>query len=248
MRYAFLGPEGTFTEAALITLPEAATAECVPFPTVLAALTAVRDGTVDAAMVPLENSVEGIVPATADAFLTVGPLDIAAEVRQKVAFALMVPPGTRCDSVVRVISHPHAYAQCRTWVQQWLPGIRFETASSTAAAARDLRRFSTPAAAIAAPTAAERYGLEVVASDIGRADDAFTRFVLACRPSLPTPRPSADGASIPASFVMSSPQLLPPSPQLVSRKMRARQTSGPVIPGALKLLGSLMARTQGEDH
>lgn len=130
MRYAYLGPEGTFTEAALRALPKTADAECMPFPTVAAALTAVREGNADAAMVPLENSIEGGVPATVEEFVSGDPLHIVAEVQQRVEFALMAAPGTRLDAIRRVITHPHAYGQCRRWLQQWLPGAQLESAAA----------------------------------------------------------------------------------------------------------------------
>lgn len=197
-RYAYLGPEGTFTEAALRTLPGAAEAECIPFPTVSAALNAVRDGAVDAAMAPLENSIEGAVPATLAEFVTADPLHIVAEAHVKVEFTLVAPQGTRLDDIRSVLTHPHAYAQCRRWLQQWLPDARQESASSTAAAARQVAEAGPKAglAAIAAPIAAQRYGLEALANDIGQRGDAVTRFVLLRRPGSPTPRSGADRTSI----------------------------------------------------
>lgn len=200
MRYAYLGPEGTFTEAALRTLSETANAECTPFPTVAAALTAVRDGVVDAALVPLENSIEGGVAATMEEFVSGDPLNIAAEVQQRVEFALMAAPGTRLDAIRRIITHPHASAQCRPWLKQWLPDAQIESATSTAAAAQEVSEaHDDQVAAIAALTAAQRYGLEVLAGDIGQRADAFTRFVLVRRPGPPVARTGADRTSIVAT-------------------------------------------------
>jgi prephenate dehydratase len=197
-RYAYLGPEATFTEAALRTLPEAAEAECVPFPSVAAALGAVRDGVVDAAMAPLENSIEGAVPATLAEFDSNDPLHIAAEAYLKIEFALMAPAGLRLDAIRKIVTHPHAYGQCRRWLQQWLPDSLFESAPSTAAAAREVAEEGADAqvAAIAAPIAARRYGLQTLASDIGQRGDAITRFVLLRRPGPPTPRSGVDRTSI----------------------------------------------------
>ena len=88
-RYTYLGPEGTFAEAALLTIPGAREAELPPSATVPAALDAVRRGEADGALVPLENSVEGAVPTTLDELANGEPLHITREVLLPVSFALM---------------------------------------------------------------------------------------------------------------------------------------------------------------
>lgn len=175
MRYAYLGPEATFTEAALRLLPSVESITAQPFPTVPAALRAVQSGECAGALVPLENSVSGAVPATLGE-LAAGEegLRIDAEVALPVTFALMARPGTALADVERVQSHPHAHSQCHRWMSEHLPNAEVVTSSSTAAAARDVPH---RAAAIAAPIAAERYGLSVLAWDIGERSDAITRFV-----------------------------------------------------------------------
>ena len=99
-RFAYLGPEGTFAEAALLTAVASSEGARYPQPSVPAALAAVRSGDADAALVPLENSVEGSVPATMDGLADGEPLVITREVFLHVEFALAVRPGT---SLVR---HP----------------------------------------------------------------------------------------------------------------------------------------------
>ena len=94
-RYTYLGPEGTFTEAALRTLPEAATRELVPMVSVQAALDAVRSGEAAAALVPIENSMEGGITATLDELAAGTPLMIYREVLLSITFALLVRPGTK---------------------------------------------------------------------------------------------------------------------------------------------------------
>src|SRR5580704_3793592 len=101
-RYAYLGPEGTFTEAALRTIPEAADAELLPYRSVSAALDAVRRGEVSAALVPLENSVGGGVASTIDELSTGELLHISREVLLEVGFALAVRPGVARGEVRRV--------------------------------------------------------------------------------------------------------------------------------------------------
>jgi prephenate dehydratase len=196
-RYAFLGPEGTFTEAALLSIPAAARGRAQAHATVASALDAVRRGEADAAMVPLENSTEGSVAATVDDLAFGEPLIITREVLLPVTFALVTRPGTALCGVRRVGTHPHAAAQCRRWLRSALPEVEIVPWASTAAAAAAL---TDPAAghdaAIAAPLVVERYRLALLADDIGDVSGAVTRFVLVSRPSAP-PRPTgADRTSL----------------------------------------------------
>ena len=112
-RIGFLGPRGTFTEAALRSMDVAQEAELVEFKTVGLAFNAVRNGDVDSALVPFENSVEGSVSATLDELSYGEPLVIVDELAWRVEFALMARPGTKLDDILMYTTHPHAYAQCR---------------------------------------------------------------------------------------------------------------------------------------
>ncbi|GHE24271.1 prephenate dehydratase [Streptomyces capillispiralis] len=194
---AYLGPEGTFTQAALHRLPPpgAGTAHRA-FPSVPAALDAVRRGECGAAVVPLENSVRGVVPATMDELARAG-LHITAEVEVEVAFALMAPPGTDLADVTEVLSHPHALGQCADWLAEHLPGARTRPADSTAAAAREVAE-AGPAglAAVAAPPAAGLYGLRTLATGLGRRAGAVTRFVRVAQPWFPPARTREDRTSL----------------------------------------------------
>ena len=164
-RYAYLGPEGTFAEAALRTLPAASRGDLQPHASVTAALEAVRRGEADHALVPIENSVEGSVSATLDELAVGDPLMVTREVLLPVSFALMARPGTGLHDVRRVATHPHAEAQCRRWLATVLPDAVVVPAPSTAAAAAGLADGSAGHdAAIAAPIAAEHYRLEVLAA------------------------------------------------------------------------------------
>ena len=189
-RFGYLGPVGTFAEAALRTLPAAAKADLVPYPSVAAALDGVRTGEVDAALVPFENSVEGSVPAALDDLATGDPLQITREVLLPVSFALLGRSGLEQRDVRSVATHPHAEAQCRRWLRDVLPQASVVLAPSTADAARAVRDGEYDAA-ISAPIAAEHYGLQVLASDIHDNEGAVTRFVLVSRPG---PPPAATGA------------------------------------------------------
>jgi prephenate dehydratase len=183
--YAYLGPQGTFTEAALRQIVDVESADHVvqPMASVDAVLAALRAGEVDAAMVPIENSVEGGVAATLDALASGSPLRVVREVLVPVTFVLAARPGTRLQDVRRVSSHPHGWAQCRGWVAAHLPDARYLPALSTAGAAESLATGDDETdAALCAPLAAERFGLEVLAEDVGDHSTAVTRFVLVSRP------------------------------------------------------------------
>jgi prephenate dehydratase len=188
-RYAFLGPEGTFAHAALRTLPGTDEAELVPTATVTLAILAVRDGTVHGALVPLENSIEGAVPATLDE-LAGGdpPLHIAQETYLPVEFDLLVRPGTTLGDVQTVATHPHAEAQVRRYLLDVLPNAAYVATTSTAVAAQQVRAGHADAA-VAPRIAGTLYDLTPLAGDIADHPGAVTRFVLlveARRPGPPT--------------------------------------------------------------
>ncbi|MGW1965130.1 prephenate dehydratase [Streptomyces sp. NPDC001935] len=209
MTYAYLGPEGTFTESAVRRLAPFAR-QTVPFPTVPAAVEAVRRGHFARAVVPLENSVSGVVPPTLGELVAhAGELRIDAQVAMGVTFALMAADGTRLSDVRRVVSHPHALGQCRQWTQRHLPHAEPVLADSTAAAALALAR-GGPAtdAAIAAPEAAQRYGLSVLAHDIGTRNDATTRFVSLRRPGPQGPPTGRDRTALLITSDRSAPGVL----------------------------------------
>jgi prephenate dehydratase len=180
--YGYYGPVGTFTHQALLTLP-ALPDEPAPYATVGQTLQAVRDGEVAAALVPIENSVEGGVSATLDNLTYGDPLRIIREVVLPVQFTLFARNGTQLPDVRRVLTHPHAAAQCRDWLATNLSSAVITEGGSTAAAAEEVAdpasRFD---AAICAQIAGELHGLVPLAKDIADNPDAVTRFVLVSRP------------------------------------------------------------------
>jgi prephenate dehydratase len=176
-RFAYLGPEGTFAEAALISAGASSEGARSPAPSVAAALAAVRSGDVDAALVPLENSVEGSVPATMDGLADGDPLVITREVFLPVTMTLVARTGTALDDVGSVASHPHALAQSARWLSAHLPAVTPLPTTSTAAAAAAVAAGEFDAA-VCAPIAAERYGLATLVEDISDHPGAVTRFVL----------------------------------------------------------------------
>ncbi|MCC9174119.1 prephenate dehydratase [Arthrobacter sp. zg-Y179] len=183
--YTYLGPEGTFTEAALLTIPGAQDAVRIPAPSVNSALEMVRSGQATAAVVPIENSVEGGVSATLDALSAGASLRILREILVPITFVLAARPGVALADIRTVSTHTHAWAQCREWAAANIPEAEYLPASSTAAAAVELSG-SDPSfdAAICAPLVAQRLGLEVLREDIGDVRDAVTRFVMISLPGL----------------------------------------------------------------
>ena len=111
--FAYLGPVGTFTEAALKKIT-CDTDVKIPYANVTAALDAVRKGEAQYALVPIENSVEGVVARTLDELASGDPLTIASEVTLPVTFAFMTKPGA--TTIKRIGTHPHAESQCRAYI------------------------------------------------------------------------------------------------------------------------------------
>ncbi len=192
---AFLGPEGTFAHAALRALPRATDATLLPTTNVTLAIDAVRAGEADAALVPLENSVEGAVPATLDELANGEPLVIAEETYLAVAFELMARPGTDLGAIGSVATHPHAEAQVRRWLITNLPAASVALVGSTAGAAQAVSAGEFDAA-VGAAVAGELYGLETVAHDIADNGGAVTRFVLLTRPAPPPPPTGNDRTTL----------------------------------------------------
>ena len=190
LRFGYLGPRGTFTQMALDAWDAAEGRDHVPFGSVDAALSALRAGDIDAAMVPIENSVEGGVSATLDALATGDPLVVVGEVLVPITFVLCARAGTTLADVRAVGTHSHAWAQVRSWMGAHLPDAVYVPTLSTAASAASL---GAPGevmfdAGVCAPVAAANEALTVLASDIGDNNAAVTRFVLVSRPgTLPAP-------------------------------------------------------------
>jgi prephenate dehydratase len=194
-RCAYLGPAGTFTEAALRLLDPGNQAEAVPFPTIQATLDAVRTGATQRAVVPIENSVEGAVTATLDELANGEALLIRAEVLLPVAFALLGRAGTKLADIKVVSGHPQAQAQCRQWLAANLPDAEWRQASSNAEAARQVAEGQIDAA-LAGEFAAEVYGVEVLVKDVHDRATAVTRFVEVSLPGPPAARTKEDRTSV----------------------------------------------------
>jgi prephenate dehydratase len=198
-RYAYLGPEGTFTEAALRQVADPDHAQYLPQPDVVAAIEAVRSGTADFAVVAIENSVEGAVTAVLDTLASGNPLVILRELLVPVSFTLAARARTAPRDVRRVAAHPHAWAQCRGWLATNLPGAVHVPASSNTAPAVTLADPSAVPdfdAALVPPPAIERYGLAALADRVADNGAAVTRFVLVGHPGDVPPPTGADKTSL----------------------------------------------------
>ena len=202
-RIAYLGPEGTFTEEALLKIiagglvpGNASTGTAVPVSagSPSAALEMVRSSDAEFACVPIENSIEGSVLPTLDSLATGSPLQIYAELTLDIVFTVAVRTGvTEPESIA---AFPVARAQVARWAAKNLPRARFQAADSNAAAAVDVAEGRADAAVTTA-LAAERYGLTAVAADVIDESNARTRFVLAGLPKdPPPPRTGADRTSV----------------------------------------------------
>jgi prephenate dehydratase len=198
-RFVYLGPEGTFTEAALRTIPAAEHGVRIPARSVPEALEAVRAGDADAALVPLENSVGGAVPVTLDELATGTTLQIAREVLLPVEFVLAARSLTPLAGIRSVAAHPQASAQCRNWLQAHLPDAVVVDMLSNATAAISAASGEHDAA-LCAPIGVPRNGLTVLAEKVADHADAVTRFALLTRPGPPAPPTGDDVTSLAVSI------------------------------------------------
>ena len=195
--YSYLGPAGTFTEAALDQVPEARGHDWRPVHNVGEALADVLEGRSDAAMIAIENSIEGGVTNTLDGLATRPGLRIVGEYLVKVNFVLVAPRGTTLDDVRVIAAHPVAYAQCHSWLGEHLPTHAHVPAASNVASAIGVLDGTLPAqAAIAAPGIVHHHDVEVLAEQIGDSDNAVTRFVLVSRTVAPGEPTGADKTSL----------------------------------------------------
>ncbi|WP_433299379.1 prephenate dehydratase [Actinoplanes sp. CA-030573] len=198
-RFVYLGPEGTFTEAALRTLPAAERGVRTPARSVPEALEAVRSGDADAALVPLENSVGGAIPVTLDELVTGSPLVITREVVLPVEFVLAARGPIPLAAIRTIAAHPQASAQCRNWLLAHVPDAVVVDVLSNATAAIDAAAGNYDAA-LCAPIGVGRNKLTVLADKVADHADAVTRFALLTRPGPPAEPTGDDVTSLAVSI------------------------------------------------
>lgn len=177
LKIGFLGPEGTFTQAAVYK-HFGHSVRALPFSTIDEVFQEVESGTADFGVVPIENSTEGTVNNTLDMFLT-SPLKIGGEVELRIEQHLL----GRMDGlskIKRICAHEQALAQCRGWLREYLPDAELIGVSSNAVGARRARD-EDGTAAIGSDAAAEVYGLRVMVNNVEDRADNATRFLIVGR-------------------------------------------------------------------
>lgn len=174
-RVAFLGPAGTFSEAALLSL-DFDDVEPVPCTSIEEVFEAVERGLVDTGVVPIENSVEGSVTATLDGLVFDSTLEIQREVVLDIHHCLVGAKGVDIGSIKTIFAHPQASGQCRRWIARKLPGRTVIAANSNAEAVQ--KALAEPGTAAVGPAlAAELYGAEIIERNIEDYAGNQTRFV-----------------------------------------------------------------------
>lgn len=187
-RIAFLGPEGTFSEQALLTQADYAAMELVACRTIPDVLHAVSAGDVEVGFVPIENAIEGSVNVTLDSLIFDHDLKMQREVVINVVMCLLAPAGVAMADIERIVSIPVATAQCRGFLGEHLPDAETFAANSTATAARTVAEENDGrSAAIGTALAAKVHGLDVLAEDIEDHPENQTRFVALTRDGIPAP-------------------------------------------------------------
>lgn len=179
-RIGYLGPEGTFSEEALLAGIAPGSAVPVGFETIYDAAIALREGEVDFSILPIENSLDGSVTVTLDLLAEQsGELEVLGEELLAVKHSLIAPKGLAIGGIERVLTHPQVPGQCRRFLRERLSGVHVVPASSTADAVRIAVQGGPEGrtAAIGTKLAAETYGGEVLQSDLQDRDDNLTRFV-----------------------------------------------------------------------
>ncbi len=180
LKVGFLGPEGTFTQQAVLK-HFGHSVRALPLTSIEEVFHEVESGAADFGVVPIENSSEGTVNNTLDMFLT-SPLRICGEVELRIHQNLMGTHEGARATIERVCAHPQALAQCRGWLEEHLPDVERVPVGSNAEGARRARD-EDGTAAIAGAAAAEVYGLNLLVPEIEDRPDNTTRFLVIGRKS-----------------------------------------------------------------
>ncbi len=179
----YLGPEGTFTQEALLTCARAGAVTPVALPTIRDTVLAVQSGAVRWSLVPIENSIEGSVTVTLDTLVSEATdVSIVGEFVLAVRHNLIGPRPLALERIQTIVSHPNVPGQCARFLRERLPQAHVRAASSTAEAVRLLARESDGhTAAIGTSLAADLYGCTVMVAGIQDREDNETRFVWLAR-------------------------------------------------------------------
>jgi prephenate dehydratase len=194
VRVGYFGPEGTFTQEALIRATDGLELELVPFATIYDTVMAVHAATVDRSLVPMENSLEGSVNATLDtlAFET-EDVQIVGEVVHPIRHCLIARTELELPDIEAVVSHPQATAQCARFIRTRLGRARVLAGGSTADAVRMVADHDGPWAALGTHVAADLYGCQVLLDGVEDVAGNETRFVWVGPLGAPPGAPSTSG-------------------------------------------------------
>jgi chorismate mutase/prephenate dehydratase len=173
-KIAFLGPEGTFTNLAGIK-HFGLSASLIPARSIPDVFDEVEKGRCDFGVIPIENSLEGVVNHTLDMFMD-SNLKICGEIFIEVSHHIMNKTG-KVEDIKRIYSHPHAIAQCRNWLNKNVPDIPIIEVESTAKAA-ELASHDTSIGALASEMAEIHYGLKIVENNVEDSANNYTRFLI----------------------------------------------------------------------
>jgi len=194
VRAGYFGPEGTFTQEALLAAGLRPDIELVPLPTIYDTVMAVHNGSVQRALVPIENSLEGSVNATLDALaMETEDVGILGEVVHPIRHCLIARTELELSDIEVVVSHPQASAQCARFIRTRLPGAQVMVGASTAEAVRQVAGHDGPWAALGNRLAAERYGCRVLRAGVEDVADNETRFAWLGPAGAPPGGPGGDG-------------------------------------------------------
>lgn len=197
MRVGYFGPEGTFTQEALLACTPGQQLETIALPTIYETVMAVHSGAVERALVPIENSLEGSVNATLDALaMETEDVTIVGEVVHPIRHCLIARQRLELEEIEAVVSHPQATAQCARFIRTRLPGARVLAGSSTAEAVRMVAEHDGRWAALGTRLAAERYGCQVLLAGVEDGPENETRFVWLGPVGAPPGAPGAEGVAL----------------------------------------------------
>ncbi len=177
-KISYLGPEGTFSEEALLKFAGSFKDVIpLPMPTISEVIKSIDRGEADEGLVPIENSLEGLVNIAQDILTFESESKIIREITIPIRHNLIAKKEVKISQIKKVISIPHATAQCRLFLNSNLPGVEVIAANSTAEAVKKLTELDTDTAAIGTKIAAKLYGMEIIADDIEDSKINKTRFV-----------------------------------------------------------------------
>ena len=183
IKIGYLGPKGTFSQEALEEYVGNAIHTAIDFGTISDILYAAEAGSIDEAVVPIENSIEGAVSTTMDMLAFDVDLKIKAELLISINQHLLIKRGAQIEDIKCIISHPQPFGQCRNFIDAHFPNAVLKYSYSTAEAASEVAGGEGDCAAIASISAARVYGLDVAAKNIQDTCNNSTRFVVLSKES-----------------------------------------------------------------